>query len=134
VLNNSPASQAALAYQKRDIETADPISLVVRVIELASHYTAKARTAIAEGDMSSKAKQVHQVSRCLDALQSSLDMDRGAEVAGNLDRLYGYMQRRLTEGHLSNDDSVLEEIAGHLSELGSAWREVAQRPTGTGTP
>jgi flagellar protein FliS len=127
-LSDSDATrQAAMAYQRRDIETADPLSLIVRVLDLAAQHLARARAALAANDLSAKGELIHKTCRCLDTLQASLDMDQGAEVAQNLDRLYGYMQRRLSEGHLQNDDSILGEVANHVGELASAWREVAGR-------
>ena len=54
-------------------------------------------------------------------------MERGEDVARNLDKLYAYLQRRLTDGHIRNDDEALGEVAEHLSALGSAWREAANR-------
>jgi flagellar protein FliS len=123
----SAATRAALTYQKHDIETADPIQLVVRVFELASRHLRLARKALAAGDPAAKGKRIHEASRCLSALQSCLDMERGDEVARNLDLLYGYWQRRLTEGHLHNDDAVLAEVAEHVAEVGAAWREILER-------
>jgi flagellar protein FliS len=81
--------------------------------------------------MAAKGIAVQRVLRCLALLQASLDTERGGEVAGNLDRLYAYLQRRLSEGHRRNDDAAFAEIAAHLGELGAAWREAAARRLAT---
>jgi flagellar protein FliS len=116
---------AASAYLEQDVRTADPLRLVVMIYDVAVAQVGQARAALSAGDPSAKARAVDRVARCLGVLQESLDMEQGADVAKNLDRLYGYLQRRLTQAHLRNDDRVFEEIAGHLQELGSAWRTAA---------
>lgn len=75
--------------------------------------------AVAEkGDRISKAVSI------VAGLQACLDRAEGGEVAANLDRLYDYMQRRLVEANLSNDESVLDEVCGLLREIRSAWSQI----------
>jgi flagellar protein FliS len=119
------ARNAALSYQTQDIETADPVTLVARVFEIAARDAVGARAALAAGNARAKAMRIDRVSRCIGLLRGALNMEAGQEVSSNLDRLYDYLQRRLTEAHLRNDDAALEEIARHLAELHAAWREVA---------
>jgi len=68
----------------------------------------------------------------LESLRTSLDMERGGEVAGNLNRLYTYMEARLTEANLGNDTAVLDELSGLNEILRGAWSsipaEARQRP------
>lgn len=129
----STASQAAQAYRTQDIESADPLGLVVRVFDEAVVNLAQARAAMGANRASVKGDRIHRVCRCLDVLQSALDLERGKDVARNLDRLYAYLQRRLTEGHLRNDDAALGEVACHLHELASVWREAARRNSRAGS-
>lgn len=125
------ARNAALNYQTQDIETADPVTLVARVFEIAARNAIGARAALAAGDPRTKAMRIDRVSRCIGLLRGALNMEAGQEVATNLDRLYDYLQRRLTEAHLRNDDEALEEIARHLAELHAAWRQVADAKPAT---
>ena len=128
---SSTPGHAALAYLEQDIRTADPIALVARVFEVAVVHVARARTALASRQMAAKGLSVQRVVRCLPLLQASLDTERGGEVASNMDRLYAYLLRRLSEGHRRNDDAAFAEVATHLAELGSAWREAASRGRAT---
>ncbi len=122
----SHAGNAAAAYQEQDIRTADPMTLVARVFEIALVQVARARAALASGQIAAKGVAVQRIVRCLGVLQASLDLDRGGEVAKNLDRLYDYLVRRASEGHRRNDDAAFAEVARHLGELAAAWREAAQ--------
>lgn len=119
-------NEAAQTYRRRNIETADPIGLIVCVLEVAGESLAKARAAIAAGNPAAKAQFIDRASRSISLLQSCLDMSQG-EISQNLDRLYIYMQQRISFGHLHNDDDALKEVAGHVSEMTAAWRQSATR-------
>lgn len=117
--------EAAEAYRDHDVLTADPLSLVARAYEAALRHLARARTALAAGDLAAKGAAVARASDCLGLLRGALDMERGGEIARNLDRLYEYFSRRLLEGHALNRDEAFAEVFGHLRELGETWRRAA---------
>jgi flagellar secretion chaperone FliS len=118
---------AASSYLEEDIRTADPLRLIVHALELAVKHAARARAALAAGDYAQKGQAVDRLCGCLGVLQGGLDMERGGEVAKNLDRLYSYLLVRLCEGHLRNDAAALEEVSRHLEDMAQTWREVAAR-------
>jgi flagellar protein FliS len=125
--------EVAAAYRGQDLRTAEPLRLVFSVYEFALGQLARARDALARGDAAAKGAAVSRVADCLGLLRSSLDMERGGEIARNLDRLYDYFSRRLLEAHATNRDDLFAEVAGHLGELAGAWKEVARgssRPEG----
>lgn len=119
--------QVALAYVEEAASNESRLSLIARLYEMASLQIARAQAGMAAGDPTAKGMAVHRASSCIGLLQRNLDMQRGGDVARNLDRLYTYFLARLTHAHLNNDAEALTEIAGHLSELGGAWRTVAGR-------
>ena len=59
-------------------------------------------------------------------------MARGEAIAANLAALYEYMNRRLLEANLENDDARLVEVAGLLGQIQSAWDVIADAPEVTG--
>ena len=66
-------------------------------------------------------------------LWNSLDYDNGGGIAENLGDLYDYMVRRLLEANSENDPERLDEVAGLLGEIKSAWDalpEDVKRPPG----
>ncbi|SFW14598.1 flagellar protein FliS [Nitrosovibrio sp. Nv17] len=71
-------------------------------------------------------------------LQASLDIERGGELAQQLNTLYAYMSHRLLQANLQNEARHVEEVARLLRELSEAWAgigTVAQAAGGeTGTP
>ncbi len=127
MLAPGPRAGAAIRYEEQEIRSADPIALVVKIHDIALASVAKARSAIASGDPAAKGAAVNRLGRSLDLLRSSLSMEAGGKVARDLDRLYDYLLRRVTEGHLRSDDRAFAEVAAHLGELAAAWRESASR-------
>lgn len=57
-------------------------------------------------------------------LSSSLDFERGGDIATTLRRLYDYMDRRLTESNLRKSREGILEVVKHLTVLRDAWREI----------
>jgi flagellar protein FliS len=84
------------------------------------------RLAAARGHMERRehAAKGHSIGRALDILghlRATLDLERGAEVAANLESLYLYMETRLVEASARNETGPLEEVAGLLREVKAAW-------------
>ena len=48
--------------------------------------------------------------RLINQLNTTLDMERGREIAANLRSLYVYMLARLTHANASNDAQIVAEI------------------------
>ena len=58
-------------------------------------------------------------------LREGLDLEKGGEVAANLDRLYEYMITRLFEANLHNTVAPLDEVAALLRNVKSGWDAIA---------
>ena len=54
-------------------------------------------------------------------LQGSLNDNEGGALAANLDSLYDYIIRRLTQANYENSIEQLDECSRLLSEIKSAW-------------
>ncbi len=59
------------------------------------------------------------------ALQDSLDMDLGGQLAANLFDLYDYMLRRLAEAARTADAGILREVASLLETIQDGWEAIA---------
>ena len=65
--------------------------------------------------------------KCLNALNilsSSLDMNKGKDLAKNLDDLYIYCAEKLREYLEDKDEQKLFEVKGIISGLLEAWEEI----------
>jgi len=84
---------------------------------------------MARGDLATKGQKIGKAVRIVEeGLLGGLDLQRGGELAANLERLYRYIGRRLTEANLRNDDRALDECIRLLAPLRDAWREALAAP------
>ena len=58
-------------------------------------------------------------------MKASLNFEKGENIARNLDSLYNYMLRRITEADLGQDTQALVEVIEILEELRTAWEEIS---------
>ena len=109
------------------VEDADPHRLVQLLYDGLADALSLARGAIERGDRAAKGHAIGKAVGIMEALVASLDHERGGDVAGNLDRLYDYMVRRLGLAGASNDPAVLDEVSSLLLEVKSAWDRIPDR-------
>ena len=80
--------------------------------------------------ISEKGKAIsHAIAIIEDGLMTSLNMEVGGELAGNLYWLYEYLAKRLVLANVNNDIGYLEEVSSRLSELRDAWSSIETRQT-----
>jgi flagellar protein FliS len=81
---------------------------------------AAAKGAIMHKEVAIKGENISKAIGILGGLRASLDLSQG-EIAKNLDRLYDYMERRLVEANLKNDETIIDEVSDLLRDVKSAW-------------
>lgn len=106
----------------------DRTQLVLRMMEGARDRIATARGHMNRGETGPKGESIRKAIGLIDGLRTSLDHERGGEIAGNLDALYDYMTRRLVEANLKDSPDMLCEVADLLDEIRSAWTQVSNKP------
>ena len=117
-------SSAASEYQSvgaYGAAYADPHRLIQMLMEGALARISAAKGAMSAGDIGRKATEITKAIAIIDGLLGSLDMEKGGELAENLEGLYEYVQRRLLESNANNDAAGLEEAASLISEVKGAW-------------
>ena len=126
---NLTASEAARHYQKIDtisnIEGATPHRLIQMMMERALAKMFLARGHMERQEIQRKGENLGDAIDIIVGLQASLNHKADARMSENFDALYAYMMRRLLEANLSNDVSILDEVAGLLRELKEAWDAIA---------
>ena len=104
---------------------ADPHRLIQMLLEGGLTRLAQARGAMQRGDIAQKGELISKAIGIVGGLRQGLDMEKGGELAVNLDRLYEYMTTRLMEANLKNDPAILEEVAELLREVKTGWDAIA---------
>lgn len=125
---NSLSRSALAAYRRVDaygsVESADAHRLVALLYEGLAEALTAASGAIERGDGAGKAHAVRRAAGILDALRSSLDAERGGDVAANLERLYDYMGRELTLANLRDQAGRLRAVAELNETLREGWSAI----------
>jgi len=119
------------AIQAR-IESASPHRLIQMLLEGALDKIAAAKGHMERGEIQLKGAQIGSAISILEGLKSSLDMEKGGEIAQNLEDLYGYIERRLIEANSINDTSLLDEVSDLLKQIKEAWDAIADQAAGAG--
>ena len=122
------------SYRKTNVVTSDPVKLVIMCYEGAIDSLKLAKQKMREKNYEKKAKAIIKAQDIIRELMCSLDFEKGAEIANNLDSLYNYMLRRILQGDLNKDVRPIDEVIGMFTELLSAWQEVASKPESQGQP
>lgn len=105
-----------------------------RIVMLFDSYQAAIRTArlhMQAGDMAGKGRAITSAIKIVSrGLRGSLDLERGGEIAANLDQLYDTVVRLLLRANLHNDEEILDVAASLIENIGSAWRQIGPRVEG----
>lgn len=105
---------------------ASPHGLIQMLIDGGLTRIAQARGAMERGQTELKGSLITKSIAIVGGLRDALDHEKGGELAANLERLYDYMSTRLLQAHRENEPALLEEVAGLLREIKSAWDAIAQ--------
>ncbi len=108
------------------ISDASPHRLIQMLMEGGLTRLAQARGAMERDELAVKGEMIGKAIGILGGLRAGLNLDEGGELAQNLDDLYDYMARRLSEANLKNSVEPLDEVAGLLRNVKAGWDAIAQ--------
>jgi flagellar secretion chaperone FliS len=115
------------------VAEASPARLVQIMFEQILEHLATAQGCMARidnnmplNDVITKGKSLGKAIRLIDHLNNTLDMERGQKIAVNLRALYVYMLARLTLANVSNDSSIVAEVAALILKLKTSWDQIVE--------
>lgn len=103
------------------VESASPHRLIQMLFEGALERIAQAKGAMAQNQLARKGEMIGKAVAIVGGLQGSLNDKDGGSLAENLDNLYDYIIRRLTQANYENNPEYLDECGRLLGEIKSAW-------------
>ena len=118
------AYQNAAKYRQTQVDTASPTQLVVMLYDGAIRFLSLARQKMGPGDLVARNTLLLKAQNIITHLISSLDIERGGDVAVNLQRLYTFMLLRIVEANVHDRTAPIDEVVGLLRELRESWVEV----------
>jgi len=134
--SNAPRHQAG-AYQQVHVATgvsgATPHGLIVMLFDGLLGAIAEARGAMRSRDIPAKGKAIGRAVRIVDeGLSASLNLDAGGPLAADLRNLYTYVNLRLTQANLNNDEGALDECVRLIEPLRTGWLAIADHTENAG--
>ena len=104
-----------------EVNYASPYRIIQMLMEGALARLATAKGCIARNETAEKGRQIAWCIRIIEGLRASLDSEQGGEVAGNLDALYDYINRRLLNANINNDIEIIDEVTHLIEEIKEGW-------------
>lgn len=122
---------ARARYQRVDVtsrvEGADPHQLVAILYdELIKSLEAMA-VAVAKNDYMQRGERQARALRLIIALETSLDFDKGGEIALGLAKIYREARRLIVGAGRENDGGKVDQARQMLSEVADAWAQIGKR-------
>lgn len=121
-------TRASQAYMQTNISTTDQGHLLLMLYDGALKFLQQAREKMLEKDYAAKGILISKVIDIVNELSSSLNMERGGELATNLSNLYFLCTARLLEANLKMSVERLDSVSQILSGLRSAYAQIIDKP------
>jgi flagellar secretion chaperone FliS len=117
------------SYRQTQVQSSTPLELVVLLYDGALRSMGIARDAIARRDIGARRKALSQALAIISELQSTLDLDKGGDIATRLDALYDYANLRLLDAAAQNDVAPIDDVRRILETLRDGWSTIAVGPS-----
>jgi flagellar protein FliS len=114
------------AYQRNKYETASPHKLILLLYEGALQFCSRAQASIRDRQLAEANAHILRVQDILCELLSCLNEEQGGEIGKQLKSLYLYMIDRLVEANVKKSAEPLDEVAGILREIKTAWEQIGK--------
>ena len=111
-------------YLQNEILTAPSERLVQILYEIAYQAVKSARECLSAKDVPGRVRHINRAFAAFVELNDGLDFEAGKDIAINYARIYDYCRRRLIGANVAQDDAILAEVEGLISELQESWQIV----------
>lgn len=124
-MNISAAMQSYGQVQvNAGVQDASSQKLIAMLFDGLLSRIAQAKGALIQRDVKTKGDRITEAMNIVTGLREFLDVEKGGEIATNLDNLYEYVYRTLLQAHIKNDEEKLNECRDLIYQVSSAWSEM----------
>lgn len=113
--------KAAQAYFATQVTTTSQSDLLLMLYEGAIKFLNQAKAKIDEKNYAQKGILISKAMDIIGELDSSLNSERGGEVAQNLHQLYFYCNARLLRANMDMNNTLVDEVIRILTSLREAF-------------
>jgi flagellar protein FliS len=113
-------------YQNNQILTSSPEQILLLLYDGAIRFCRQAIAACEAGKGEEKQGRIGKTSAIIDTFSESLNHDIGGEIAIDLERLYDFMLRQLSEARREDSCDKLKVVENLLLDLRATWGEAVE--------
>ena len=113
-------------YLTQQLMSASPTKLVAMLYDRAISLLSDAVAGIEAGDTERRWRANQKATEVIFHLWETLDLERGGQVAANLNQLYGFITKRLLAVDIENSAAAAREVIRLLEPLRRSWHDMAK--------
>lgn len=107
------------------VESASPHRLIAILFEELLRTVEATELAMERGDIARQADRQARALSILQALDASLDRDKGPEIAATLSAVYRECRRLIATGARTKQPELITQARTTIAEIASAWDSIA---------
>ncbi len=119
-------AQAYNAYKTAEVGTLSQRELIVKLYEGADKFLLQAEVGIYNSEWEMAHTNCSKAKAIFIELLSTLNFEKGAEIAGQLRDLYLFLIAEIIEGNMTKDAARLKKLHPINKTLLDAWREIPE--------
>ena len=112
------------AYKKASVNTLDQTKLIIMLYDGAIKNASFAVEHMKSGQIEKVHECLIKTKNIVTELMATLNMDRGGDIAKNLQSLYSYMFSQLIEANMNKKTEPVVIVIDLLKELRAAWTQI----------
>jgi len=112
------------AYKKASVNTLDQTKLIIMLYDGAIKNASFAVEHMKSGQIEKVHDCLIKTKNIVTELMATLNMDRGGDIAKNLQSLYSYMFSQLIEANMNKKTEPVVFVIDLLKELRAAWTQI----------
>ena len=112
------------AYKKASVNTLDQTKLIIMLYDGAIKNASFAVEHMKSGQIEKVHDCLIKTKNIVTELMATLNMDRGGDIAKNLQSLYSYMFSQLIEANMNKKTEPVVIVIDLLKELRAAWTKI----------
>ena len=114
------------SYQKFDTLGKSPLELLLMVYRGAAKELKEAEEAFAREDRETGRAKMERARKFITHLYTTLDNDKGGDVAVKLGQLYVFIIERIQVAQATGDTAIIGDLRAIIENLQTGWQEVQE--------
>lgn len=111
-------------YKEVQVKTANNGKLVLMLYQGIVKFLRLAKKYIEDGNIEAANENLIKAQKIINELSTNLDREKGGEIAGNLFRLYQFMNSQLIRANIKKEIAPIEIVEEMTIELLETWKQI----------